>query len=144
MTQGFAFTNGSATLPERFFARVDATPVSSLKPVRLNRELAIESVRSLFVDPAARDLWLTLWRDRTALEPQTSLRRRLMRASNPAYIPRNHQVEAMIQAALLGDFGPFERLLQALARPFDDRPEFSSYAEPPQPHEQVRATFCGT
>ena len=42
MTKGLAFTNSYATLPERFFARVDATPVSSPKLIRLNRELAID------------------------------------------------------------------------------------------------------
>lgn len=144
----FTARDEDVELTNRLFAAMTENQVDFTLFFRRLGELESEgdeSVRSLFVDPAACDLWLTLWRNRTTLEPQTSLRRRrLMRASNPAYIPRNHQVEAMIQAASLGDFGPFERLLQALALPFDDRPEFSSYAEPPQPHEQVRATFCGT
>ncbi|MEO1551282.1 MAG: YdiU family protein, partial [Pseudomonadota bacterium] len=30
--------------------------------------------------------------------------------TNPAIIPRNHQIEAVIAAAVAGDFGPFDRL----------------------------------
>jgi hypothetical protein len=31
-----------------------------------------------------------------------------------------------------------------LATPYEDQPEFAEYAEPPQAHERVLATFCGT
>jgi hypothetical protein len=31
-----------------------------------------------------------------------------------------------------------------LARPYDDQSAFAAYAEPPQPHERVLRTFCGT
>ncbi len=68
-----------------------------------------------------------------------------MRAVNPAYIPRNHRVEAMIKAAVeQQDFAPFEELLSVLLRPFEDQPEFARYAQPPAEEERVLATFCGT
>jgi uncharacterized protein YdiU (UPF0061 family) len=67
-----------------------------------------------------------------------------MRAVNPAFIPRNHRIEAVIGAALKGDLGPFEELITVLARPTDDQPEFARYAEPAEAHERVLATFCGT
>jgi uncharacterized protein YdiU (UPF0061 family) len=68
-----------------------------------------------------------------------------MRAVNPAYIPRNHQIEAMITAAVeQEDFTRMDELLSVLSRPYEDQPEFARYAQPPQPHEEVRATFCGT
>ena len=68
-----------------------------------------------------------------------------MRSVNPAYIPRNHQVEAIIRAAVeQEDFAPFERLMAVLAAPFDDQPGNERYAAPPLEHERVRATFCGT
>ena len=45
-----------------------------------------------------------------------------MRAVNPAYIPRNHLVEAALNAAIeRDDFAPFEQLLEVLSRPFDER-----------------------
>ena len=43
---------------------------------------------------------------------------RLMRQSNPAVIPRNHQVEAVITAAVNGDFDRFT-MLGAVTRPFE-------------------------
>jgi uncharacterized protein YdiU (UPF0061 family) len=68
-----------------------------------------------------------------------------MRAVNPAFIPRNHRVEAIIQAAVTrDDFAPFKELLTVLSRPYEEQPAFAHYAEPPEPHERVRQTFCGT
>jgi uncharacterized protein YdiU (UPF0061 family) len=103
-------------------------------------------VRALVEDPAVFDEWATRWRQRLAADPQdVAQRRALMQSVNPAYIPRNHRVEAVIQAAIQNqNFAPFEELLAVLARPFDQRPEFSRYMEPPQTHELVHQTFCGT
>jgi uncharacterized protein YdiU (UPF0061 family) len=67
-----------------------------------------------------------------------------MRRANPVLIPRNHRVEEAIQAALGGDYGPFHRLVEALAAPFDDRPEYADLETPPREEERVRQTFCGT
>jgi uncharacterized protein YdiU (UPF0061 family) len=105
-----------------------------------------EAVRNLFVNPQAYDGWAARWRERLAQEPQDPAERRTaMRAVNPAFIPRNHRVEAMIQAAVQRDeFVPFEELLRVLSRPYEDQPEFARYAVPPEAHERVRATFCGT
>jgi serine/tyrosine/threonine adenylyltransferase len=105
-----------------------------------------EPVRSLFVNPAAADLLLQTWRTRLDEEP-TSLaeRRAAMDAVNPAFIPRNHRIEAVIRAAEdRSDFGAFEELLTVLANPFEEQPEFAAYAAPPEEFERVRATFCGT
>ncbi|WP_420134496.1 protein adenylyltransferase SelO [Rhodopseudomonas sp.] len=103
-------------------------------------------VRVLFQDPAAFDEWAPRWRHRIAAEPQNNTTRQAtMRALNPIYIPRNHQIEAVIRAAVdRDDFGPFEELLTVLANPFRELPEFARYAVPPQPHEEVLQTFCGT
>jgi len=95
-------------------------------------------------DPGAWDSWAPVWRARLAREPDPDGAPARIRAANPAFIPRNHQVEAMIQAALDGDFAPFHRLLTVLARPFDDQPEAADLARPPAPGEEVRQTFCGT
>jgi uncharacterized protein YdiU (UPF0061 family) len=104
------------------------------------------AVSQLFADPAAFNEWATRWRQRTADEPQsTEERRTAMRAVNPAFIPRNHRIEAIIEAAVnRDDYAPFEQLLTVLAKPFDDQPDFAAYAEPPQPEQRVLQTFCGT
>ena len=103
-------------------------------------------IRQLFADPPAYDEWEVRWRQRLGEEPQGSTARRTaMRSVNPAFIPRNHRVEAVIEAAVnRDDFAPFEELLTVLAKPFEDQPAFSAYAEPPEPHERVLQTFCGT
>jgi serine/tyrosine/threonine adenylyltransferase len=105
-----------------------------------------EALRSLFRDPAGCDTLLVRWRERLKQEVQdVEARRSAMRAVNPAYIPRNHQIEAMITAAVeQEDFTRMDELLAVLSRPYEDQPEFVRYAQPPQPHEEVRATFCGT
>jgi uncharacterized protein YdiU (UPF0061 family) len=105
-----------------------------------------EPVRRLFIDPTSFDAWATRWRARLAEEPGTGEdRRAAMRAVNPAFIPRNHRVEAVIAAAVeRDDFAPFEELLTVLSRPYDDQPEHARYAEPPEAHERVLKTFCGT
>jgi uncharacterized protein YdiU (UPF0061 family) len=66
-----------------------------------------------------------------------------MRATNPAYIPRNHRIEQVISSALEGDFGPFEQLVDVLSKPFDDQPQNTNYQNPPLPEEVVHTTFCG-
>jgi uncharacterized protein YdiU (UPF0061 family) len=107
---------------------------------------ADSEVRQLFEDPAAYDGWASRWRQRTGEEPQDPADRRIaMRAANPAFIARNHLVEAVIEAAVnRDDFAPFEELLAVLAEPYRDQPAFSGYADPPQPHQRVLQTFCGT
>jgi uncharacterized protein YdiU (UPF0061 family) len=109
-------------------------------------ETADAPLRALFKDPTAFDAWATAWRARLAEDAVApEARRAAMRAANPAFIPRNHQVERAIEAAVQrNDFHPFEALLAVLAHPFDDQPEAASYALPPQPEERVLATFCGT
>ena len=73
-----------------------------------------------------------------------SQRAAAMRAVNPVFVPRNHRVETAIQAALKDDVRPFNELVEALSKPFVDQPDFAQYADPPQPHERVLRTFCGT
>ena len=68
-----------------------------------------------------------------------------MRAINPAIIPRNHQVEKALDAIIDGSDGSsYVRLLQAVTRPFEDRPEDVDLALPPRPEDRVMATFYGT
>jgi uncharacterized protein YdiU (UPF0061 family) len=100
----------------------------------------------LFKKPEAYDAWAVRWRERLAREPQdAAVRRAAMRSANPAYIPRNHRVEAALAAAVeREDFAPFEELLKVLARPFEDRAEFAAYTEPPPDDQRVCQTFCGT
>jgi uncharacterized protein YdiU (UPF0061 family) len=90
--------------------------------------------------------WLDRWRARLVLEPMAAAERRAaMRAVNPAFIPRNHRVEAALDAASeRHDMAPFNELLALVQRPFDDHPGYEAWLLPPADHERVLATFCGT
>ena len=105
------------------------------------RALSDGAPRDQFLDPAAFDAWETGWRARLEAETDPLA---TMRAANPVYIPRNHRVEQMIQAAVAGDFAPFDRLLNLLSRPFEAQPDASEFTRPPEPSEVVQQTFCGT
>ena len=103
-------------------------------------------VRELFVVPRAYDEWAAQWRQRLADESiSPDARVAAMRKANPAFIPRNHLVEEALNAAMWNqDFHPFEQLLDAVSRPYDDRPDLDRYTTPARPEECVRQTFCGT
>jgi uncharacterized protein YdiU (UPF0061 family) len=105
-----------------------------------------QAVRTLFADPGAYDSWAAGWRRRLEEEPVPGeTRAAAMRMANPAFIPRNHMVEAALNAAVgRQDFQPFEELLDVVSRPYQDRPGLERYATPARPEECVRATFCGT
>ena len=109
-----------------------------------------EGVRALFADPGAYDSWAAEWRRRLKEEPasgsgQEQERAAAMRMASPAFIPRNHLVEAALNAAMgRQDFGPFEELLRVVSRPYEDRPGLEQYATPARPEECVLQTFCGT
>ncbi|MGR3313145.1 protein adenylyltransferase SelO [Roseovarius indicus] len=105
------------------------------------RALPAGTARDQFLDPKAFDEWEPLWRKRLEAEDDPETR---MRAANPAVIPRNHRVEQMIQAAVQGDFAPFERLNDVLANPYEDQPDAADLTRPPEPSEVVHQTFCGT
>ena len=102
-------------------------------------------VRTLFADPAAFDPWLARWQSRLTREPANPQRAEFMRQANPAFIPRNHRIEQIIDAAVAReDFAPFVELLSVLTNPYQDQPGLERYAQPPAPAERVLQTFCGT
>ncbi|PYE81225.1 protein adenylyltransferase SelO [Pseudoroseicyclus aestuarii] len=70
----------------------------------------------------------------------------LMRASNPAIVPRLHRIEAAIEAARGGDLAPFHALLAAATDPYAPAGsgERAALAAPPSAAELVDRTFCGT
>jgi uncharacterized protein YdiU (UPF0061 family) len=96
----------------------------------------VEPVRSSVLDLAGFDAWADRWR---ALGPDADAMDRV----NPVYVPRNHLVEEALSAATAGDLAPLDHLLEAVRRPFDERPGLERYAEP-GPEDRDYRTFCGT
>ena len=69
---------------------------------------------------------------------------KVMEGSNPSIIPRNHNVEKALQAAQEQDFAPFSQLLESIKNPYQENPKLAQYKAPPEAHERVLQTFCGT
>lgn len=103
-------------------------------------------LRELFAETIEIDNWLRDWQTRLTRDPQSiSERMETMRLANPEFIPRNHRVEAALDAASeRGDLEPFRQLLGILQRPYEQQPAFADYALPPEPSDRVFKTFCGT
>jgi serine/tyrosine/threonine adenylyltransferase len=86
-------------------------------------------VRDLFLDRPAFDAWANDYRLRLSEETQSDeARASAMNAVNPKYVLRNHLAENAIRLAKEKDFSEVERLAQVLRHPFDEQPEFESYA----------------
>lgn len=101
---------------------------------------------TLMTDKAAWQHWASVWQQRLAVQGlDLSQVQANMDATNPAIIPRNHIIAKVIQQATTdGDLRLFNQLKQALATPFELKPEDAFLAEPPSDKEQIKNTFCGT
>jgi uncharacterized protein YdiU (UPF0061 family) len=141
---------GDAALAQDLLERMAANAADFTLTFRLLADAAAgtgsQAVRALFREPAAFDAWSAKWLDRLGTEPADPRQRAdSMRLVNPRFIPRNHLVEAAIDAAVEHqNLAPFEDLLAVVLRPYDDQPGRIRYAQPARPEECVRATFCGT
>jgi len=89
--------------------------------------------------------WQRRWTERRARQPQPAAEGEgLMRRHNPAVIPRNHLVEAALQAATdHGDVSVMGRLLDVLAAPYDHDRDLAAFTAP-APDATPYRTFCGT
>jgi uncharacterized protein YdiU (UPF0061 family) len=89
--------------------------------------------------------WFSRWKVRLTRDCQPiPSAYEVMRAVNPAIIPRNHRVEEALSAAENeGDLAVLHRLLAALASPYDANANTVAYRDPPADDSNYR-TFCGT
>ncbi len=102
-------------------------------------------MRGLFAASVEFDPWEARWRERLSAQgSDPAAVADAMDRVNPVYVPRNHQVEEALTMATVGDLELFERLLDVLARPFDERPGLDAYAAPAPPDFGDYQTFCGT
>jgi serine/tyrosine/threonine adenylyltransferase len=106
------------------------------------RALSAGTARTMFAEPEPFDAWAV--RRAAALPADRATVAAAMDRVNPVYIPRNHRVEEALARAALGDMGPFRRLLDAVSRPFAERPGLENYASPAPPDGAPHVTYCGT
>ena len=101
--------------------------------------------RKQFSRPDTFEEWGVAWTRRLDREPGTAaVRSASMRRSNPAFIPRNHLVEAAVEAAInRRDFEPFAELNRVLSKPYSCRSDRDLYRDGPT-HRTAYKTFCGT
>lgn len=91
--------------------------------------------------------WLQQWQSRLTRQTETFAQSMtLMDETNPAIIPRNHQVEAALAAAVdENNLQPLQRLLAAVTRPFRPTPDDAEFLQAPEAAFDTRyQTFCGT
>ncbi|WP_227938249.1 protein adenylyltransferase SelO [Alkalihalobacillus deserti] len=90
--------------------------------------------------------WHELWQARLGRQQESeSSSHQLMKRSNPALIPRNHRVEAALEAAVKQeDYSVMERLLDVLSSPYAHSPEQAEYSKLPAQSTRPYRTFCGT
>ncbi|WP_429472447.1 protein adenylyltransferase SelO [Neobacillus sp. B4I6] len=90
--------------------------------------------------------WYEQWQARLNRQQESKdSSHQLMRNSNPAVIPRNHRVEAALDAAVnQEDYIVMERLLDVLSSPYAHSPEQAEYCTLPEQSTQPYQTFCGT
>jgi serine/tyrosine/threonine adenylyltransferase len=147
----FTEHDGDADLAEELLKRMAANRADFTLTFRRLCDAATgqqgdREVRALFADPSGYDAWAVAWRQRLDQQSVSATARAAsMRLANPAFIPRNHMVEAALDAAVQRqDLQPFEELLDVVARPYEDRPGLERYTTPARPEECVSQTFCGT
>ena len=95
-------------------------------------------------DTPAFAAWSRRWRAALSPTDLASIADAMDRRS-PAYVARNHLVEAALEAATAGDLSSTERLVDVLRDPFTSRPGLETFAQPaPREFTDRYQTFCGT
>ncbi len=89
--------------------------------------------------------WHSRWKMRFSQHQSQEDAYEMMRDANPAIIPRNHLVQAALEAAQHGEIDQTHALLEALSSPYEMvSSEHNIYRHPPTAEERVTETFCGT
>jgi len=135
---------GDAALAERLLAWMHATRADFTNTfARLTPGGAADAAAP---HDAAFHAWRGQWQARLARQPHApEAVTAAMQQRNPAVIPRNHLVEAALVAATdAGDLGPLERLMAALAVPYDHARDRAESGVAPAPGGRPYRTFCGT
>lgn len=88
---------------------------------------------ALTSEPTVLTAWLDRWQAIVAVDADALL------SVNPAFIPRNQTVEAILARANDGDLAPLQRFIAAAQTPFVDADEWMQIPTP-APYR----TFCGT
>ena len=103
-------------------------------------------IRNIFKGSKEFDSWLMIWQERISQEgiPDEKISNS-MDALNPIYIPRNHNVEIALQAAIEeNNMEPFKKLFSIMQNPYKEISGMEEYANPIKGSDSSYKTFCGT
>ncbi len=105
----------------------------------LLEEQSLSTLRSVIPD------W---WRKREELLSSSNISNEKAKAEmqkvNPAFIPRNHVVEFVLDIAESGNLEPLQDLLNAVKTPYIPQLNHPSWNFSPENHDKEYVTFCGT
>jgi serine/tyrosine/threonine adenylyltransferase len=98
------------------------------------------------LDHPALKPWLEKWHIRVSKNSHgLETAKSIMKANNPVFIPRNHLVEAALEAATAGDLSLIEKMMHILATPYEYKAGCEDYMTPPKSDFEANyQTFCGT
>ena len=90
--------------------------------------------------------WLIEWKKNIKKQKLSSKEvLKILKSSNPNFIPRNHLIENAITLATKdNDFTEMKKLLSILTKPYSNQSSNKDYMRSPKPEEKVTQTFCGT
>ncbi|MAZ88633.1 MAG: hypothetical protein CL693_13415 [Cellvibrionaceae bacterium] len=104
-----------------------------------------QTLRNQFVDRQAFDQWAEAYRQRLAFETQDQqARQTLMNRHNPKYVLRNYLAQKAIELAEQQDYSEIDRLMTLLVNPYDEHPEYESYAQVPPDSAKGIALSCSS
>jgi uncharacterized protein YdiU (UPF0061 family) len=110
------------------------------------RMLSTAVSADVHVEPEPLEQWRCRWLERVDKQnvghEETA---KLCAGSNPAVIPRNHLVEEALSSIITDDnYGPLNKLIGVLSRPFESNESTRYYERPPEHVNPDYRTFCGT
>ena len=127
-------------------SKVDFTSFfRGLGAIKIDAPVERIALRDDFIDRALVDRWLEEYVARLLSESSNDLvRQKSMNQVNPKYVLRNHLAQQAIERAQKKDFSEVTKLLNILSRPFDEQPDFESYALAPSPNVDAVEVSCSS
>lgn len=102
-------------------------------------------LRDEFIDREAFDSWYNIYRQRLIQEGRSDAERQAqMKRANPAIVLRNYLAQLAIEQAEQDDVRVLHRLQAALAKPFDDAPEFADLMRRPPDWGKTLEVSCSS
>lgn len=100
--------------------------------------------QGIYATPAFQH-WYTQWKEAHMQSGNNSVMiAATLRASNPVYVPRNHLVESILDAAEKHNWRPLQEALAVWQQPYTEQEGKGKYEQAPEQKDEGYQTFCGT